>query len=96
MAQNDIYPNPIINGKISIEDHFHKYLALAGLDANVMKHDPEMWVQYLEMKKCYYAAWSTLLIFMRDNVSTLEESQAIVCLEDMLDQSVEFFNEMWE
>jgi len=63
------------------------YLKHVKLDEATMPAD-----QQREMKRCFFAAWAQLLIYQRDDMDVTNEDAAARELQEMLDETEQFFN----
>ena len=60
------------------EKMFHNYMFRCGMNINEMKGS----VQYIEMKKSYYAALSNILLIICSDVDTKELDKVITNISD--------------
>lgn len=67
--------------------------------AELLNLNPEMGVQYTEMRKAFYAGVGALLVFQREDIALLEEDEGAGCLQMLTDEVARFWEnecEKWE
>jgi hypothetical protein len=67
--------------KFTIEHQFQLYLQMVKLDPAQMSA-----IQLKETKQAFFASAGQMLILLRDDVSALDEEQAIKTLDEMLSE----------
>lgn len=72
--------------KIDLEKQYTQYLERVGLKESSMGEN-----QRIEMKRTFMGAWGQALVVMRDDLSAMEEDNAVEVLQDMFDQVGNFF-----
>lgn len=77
----------MIKNKIDLEEKYKDFLIKMGLDEAKMHVD-----QKTQIKQTFMATFGMALVTLKDEIGTMEsEDDAIVVLEDILDQIKEFF-----
>lgn len=75
-----------IANEFDIEFQFRKYLELVGLNIHTMPP-----YQRRETRRAFYGAWGMMLVVMRENVSEMEENDALDVLQSMQEQVEQFW-----
>lgn len=75
-----------MNDPFNVEEQYQKYLTRVGLKEEKMNP-----IQAKETKQAFFGAWGQLLLVMRDDITTLEEDEAIEKLKDMNTQVLIYF-----
>lgn len=75
-----------IDEKFNLEHQYQLYLKRVGLNEQAMHP-----IQRQELKRAFIASWGQALVMLREDLSELEEDDAIDTLENMNAQVLNFF-----
>lgn len=70
----------------NLEYQYQNYLNLVGLDEEKMNK-----IQAKETKQAFFAGCGAIIVLMRDEISELEEKEAIEQLESLNNQLMQFW-----
>lgn len=73
--------------KFDLKYQWKQYLNAAGLDEAKMPAD-----QIRECKRAFVGAWGQLLLLQRDELSKFDENNAVIILQQMLTDVINFWN----
>lgn len=76
----------MIANEFDIEYQFRSYLEKVGLSIHTMPT-----YQKTEMCRAFYGAWGMLLVVLRDNLTEMEENEALDALQVMQEQVEHFW-----
>lgn len=73
--------------EINLEYQWKQYLQRVGMEHVIMSA-----IQQQEMRRAFFGACGQMLVLLRDDVSLLPDEDAVVCMQDMMNQIQVFWD----